>query len=267
MTNVKPSNDNNAIKVIAFVLEFQQEIDESTVDKLRVFYQNNAEIKKDLPREQLLHTMMIQMEGQQQVSNKQVVGGVAFDSLLANGSQEWSLSVRGNVVVVTCGRYTRWDQVWNQAKSYFSAVLPLLSDKTFKFITLEYVDEFFISNHNSEWKKELFNLESKYLPSNIHDLDGFWHSHHGFHLHEVQPVEQRVLNNIDIDYISDPGGHKLLIRTQHKSELLEAINYSENFMDETVDKIMNNNHTFNKELMVNLLSTEIQSKIKLETSS
>lgn len=266
MPNVKPCNEQNAIKVIAFAFEFQEEIEESLIHELILLYQNTDELNKSFPRKELLHSMTVQISEHGQQTQNQKLSGITFDRLMPNGTQELAISIRNNSVVISCGKYTRWNEIWEKAKSYFKIILPVLSDKTLTLVGFECIDEFIITDI-SNWKDELFNSSSKYIPSNISELVDLWHSHHGFLINDNEPVEHKTLNNINVNYISETGAssiNKILIRTQHQSRLKLPVKYNADFFENIADKIMNKNHNFNKELMMDLLSDDMCNRIKLE---
>lgn len=265
MNYVEPSNERNAIKVVAFALEFIEEIEESLIYELIGLYQKNDRLKDALPRKELHQSVVLQLGGSQQATPKQA-GGVTFDCLSPDGTQKWAVSLRTNALIVSCAEYTRWDDIWLQAKEYFSLILPILSEKHFSLVALEYIDEFIIKNGSraSEWKDELFKEDSRYIPSNIYEIQDLWHSHHGFISNEQNDIT--TLNNVDIDYISEKGfvkTDKIIIRTLHKSKLIQPRLYDDNFLSEVVESILNTNHGENKTIMRDLLSNEMCSEINL----
>lgn len=269
MCNVNPCNDQNAIKIIAFAFEFQEEVNEDLVQELVFLYQKTDALNKNLPRKELLHSMTIQISEHGQQMQNQKLSGVTFDSLMPDGTQALAMTIRNNSVVFSCGKYTRWHEVWETSKSYFKIILPLFKNKTFTLIGFECIDEFIITDV-SNWKDELFNSSSKYIPSNISELKDLWHSHHGFLITDKEPVEYKTLNNINVNYIAEsrvPLVNKIQIRTQHQSRLKSPIKYSEDFFENVAYKIMNKNHNFNKELMVDLLSNDMCQRIKLERNN
>ena len=266
MTKVNPCNDQNAIKIIAFAFEFQEEVEESLIQELILLYQNTDDLNKSLPRKELIHSMTVQISEHGQQTQNQKLSGITFDSLMPDGTQELAISIRNTSIVISCGKYTRWDEIWEKSKNYFKLILPLLADKTFTLVGFECIDEFIISD-TSNWKDELFSSSSKYIPSNIYELNDLWHSHHGFLINDNVPVEHKTLNNINVNYISESGVsliNKIQIRTQHQSRLKQPVKYSKDFFEDIADKIMNKNHKFNKELMVDLLSEEMCNRINLE---
>jgi uncharacterized protein (TIGR04255 family) len=264
MKFVQPYNERNAIKNVAFALEFKEEAEESLIQSLIALYQETEHLNTTLPRKQV-HSTTLYSEIPSIPTTSKNLGGVTFDRLTPKGIPEWSIFLGGNVLVINCGDYTRWDKVWVQAKKYLNIVLPLLSEKTFSLIALEYIDKFLISDiTEGKWQKELFKNDSKYLPSNIYTLEEPWHSRHGFFLKKDNEIGKIILNNIDVDYLI---GHEedslLMMRTQHKTELQTLTKYNNNFL-KNVELVIRESHDINKGIMKNILSKGACSEIDLE---
>lgn len=266
MSHVKPSNEQNAIKVVAFALEFIEEIEEALIHEVITLYQSNNKLKETLPRKELHQSVTIQLGSPQQATPKPV-GGITFDYLSPDGTQKWALSLTTNALIISCAEYTRWEKIWLQAKEYFSLILPLLSKKHFSLVALEYIDEFIIESDSppNEWKKKLFKEDSKYIPANIYETKNLWHSHHGFISNEVDD-DVNTIHNINIDHIQEQNlENKIIIRTLHKSQFLQPKLYDADFLNKIVEKIFNKSHDENKEIMGDLLSAEMCSEINLKT--
>lgn len=266
MNYVKPCNDGNAIRVAAFALEFPEGIDESIVAELIKVYHENDDLVEALPRKQINHALTLNLESPSNASVK-TIDGVTFDRLTSDGKQEWAIVLARNSIVVSCGKYTRWEDVLANVKRYFDIVLRVLDGRAISIVGLEYVDEFIISNHTEDWKGEMLNNKSKYLPSNIFELPDLWHSHHGFIVNGGSSNVNATLNNFNVDYLIEDQAisatHKVMMRIQHRTELKELEACSDDFFDRIALKIFKNNHTLNKDIMRNVLSKEMCVEIQL----
>lgn len=161
MPNVKPCNENNAIKVVAFALDFAREIDESIIKSAIAFYNQDQELNQDLTNLQTQESITVEINQGAQIQ-RQTLGGVVFEQLSEKGEVVWALQVRRHALSVTCTDYTRWDEnIWPKAKNYLSKILPLLQDIQIASTTLEYVDEFIV-NKDSSWKNELFKKKTNF---------------------------------------------------------------------------------------------------------
>lgn len=264
MSNVRPCNDNNAIKVVAYALDFAQEIDENLIKQVISLYNADEELNQDLTRSQPQQSFNIAITNGVQVQ-QETLGGILFENFAGGSEPVWSLVLRKNGLAVTCRDYTRWDSIWPQAKGYLSKIISLLNDIPVASTTLEYVDEFIIDNIHSAWKEELFKQDNSYIMNNVFNIKDFWHSHHGYFTQSESSSVDKVLNTINIEYVQEEPRKisKIVIRTQHKS-LISGILISDSFLNEVFSEIIENNHRFNKEILIDLLSDSVLESIKLK---
>ena len=263
MPNMKPCNENNAIKVVAFALDFVHEVDESVIKSAIALYNEDKQLNEDLANLQTQQSIIIEINQGAQVQ-RQALGGVVFEKLSEKAEVLWALQVRRNGLAVTCTDYTRWDNIWPQAKNYLSKILPMLNGIEVASTTLEYVDEFIIDEH-SDWKDELFQRKNKYLANNVFEVKDFWHSHHGYFSESSCESVEKVLNTVNIEYVVEEPKkiYKVAIRTQHKS-LTKEVSIQDAFLDEVFSKSIENNHEANKEILLDLLSHSMLKTIKLK---
>lgn len=263
MSNVKPGNANNAIKVVAYALDFVHEIDESTIKSAISLYNEDDSLNQDLTRVQPQESISIQINNGVQLQ-QQTLGGVAFERISDKATVEWSLQLRKQSLSVTCTNYTKWENIWTKAQEYLSKLLPLLSDVEVASTTLEYVDEFIINDISSPWKEELFKRDSTYLTGNIFDTKSFWHSHHGYFSECSCGNVEKVLNTVNIEYVEEQKKiNKIIIRSQHKS-LIQGIFIKDDFFNTVLNESIESNHKANKNILINLLSDSMLKEIDLQ---
>lgn len=265
MQNVEPCNSNNAIKVVAFAIDFAHEVGEQYIKDAINLYNQDADLNKELPHVQPQESIHIDITNGIQ-AQKQTLGAVVFENFSELNEPIWSIIIRRNGIAVTCRSYSRWDTIWPQAKEYLSKMLTLFVDKVqIGSITLEYVDEFLIQDISSDWKKDLFNNTTRFLTTNVFDVEDFWHSYHGYFSKSTNDHIVKVLNTINIEYIEEEPKslHKIIIRTQHRS-LTENIIIDAQFLDTIFSKAIDDSHQANKEIFVNLLSADMQKRITLK---
>lgn len=264
MQYVEPCNEKNAIKVVGFALDFAREIDEGVIKSAISLYNEDKELNEDLTNLQTQDSIRVEINQGAQIQ-RQTLGGVVFEKLSEKGQAEWALQVRRHALSVICTNYTRWDEnIWPKAKMYLSKILPILEDIQIASTTLEYVDEFIIDK-DTTWKEELFKKDNKFLPNNIFQVNDFWHSHHGYFSESSCPQVDKTLNTVNIEYIVEKPKkiHKVAIRTQHKSLTKDAY-INETFMDDIFSMSIENNHTANKAILLDLLSDSMLKTINLE---
>lgn len=260
MYNIKPFADANAIKVVAFGIEFTNRVDLPLVNSIIALYNNDTNLKESLPLMQPLNVTTIQISDGVQ-SQAEAIGGVQFLRLQKDGTVEMALKLQGNSLIVVCQSYSTWTEISSEALKYFSRLIPSITEQLINAITLEYVDEFITDDRSNKWIEELFNKDSKYICENVFDVDNFWHSNHGYFNTIEQNGEQiRVLNTVDINTIEETNNitkeirHKAIIKMRHKAETSSV---------DSLEEIMTNLHNTDKVMLKNLLTENIQEMIGL----
>lgn len=266
MGNIILQNSNNAIEKVAFIFVLSAQINDTVIKKVIANYQNSPEMIAKLPRCQPQNMISFQIGGmieQPQHIHSPMMNGVIFDTLLPDGRQKWFVNLANNFLTIGCSDYTRWDEVWATVKEYLDFFMPALEGNNIQEIGIEYIDEFRISDILQDWKKELFRKETDFIPNHIWAKDDFWHIHQGYFLNH----EHKILNNINMNYFSDDKmSHKVVIQTHHKTTCTNLIHITNNVSDVicAIEPIIEQNHLLNKEVMCNLLSSEICKRIQLE---
>lgn len=267
MSNVQPCKDQNAIKVAVFVFEFVKPLDITVIDNTIELYNADESFKKELPRVTPHNAITIQIVDGVQKASSNELNGVSFERFNSSGELEWSIRLIKESINISCYEYTRWDEVWSKVKEYFNRMEPILSVHDVSLVGIEYLDEFIINQKDSNWKKELFNTGSKFIPNHIFELNDFWHSHHGYFSNNIKSVlGNKTLNNVNIGYFNEENvTDKVHIRMQHKYRITQSgVKITEDFIINEAENIINSNHEVNKEILRNLLSIEMLKTIQLE---
>lgn len=268
MNNILPCNDKNSIDKVAFILTFLEPINDSMINQAINLHQTNRKIFDELPRMQLQNTLTLQVGEQVQFTPNSplALGGVIFDKVLPDGKSEWFINISNGSIIIGNGKYTRWDNIWEQAKNYILAFSSIFQGLTLASVSIEYVDIFTINTPTgNQWKNELFNQNSKLLPKSIWELDDFWHVHQGHFINKTY----KILNNINVNYSREDFGqqYKVVLSTQHRAILNSPITLSEDdTLVKEVEIYMQANHLLNKEVLCDLLSTDMCDKLNLRCS-
>jgi len=272
MNSIKLGNQthSNAIKNVAFIFMLSNKISQETFKNILAKYEASGEIKKKLPRKQNLNVVAVEINSsggvESKVHNMPELGSVSFSSWTPSGEQEWALNINDRLISINCGVYSRWDAVWREAREILSFFIEDICSYIVKEVAIEYVDEFAIDSSLSaaEWQKKLFATDSKFLPSNIFEMEDFWHVHQGYFINRNT---QKILNNININCMPDAIGavaKKVLIQTQHKVALLDNLPLTTSFIDTDIERYMQDMHLLNKETIGGLLTKEMCNKIGLK---
>ncbi len=238
MDIIKPYNDKNAVKIIAFAFSFLKRL---TLDEIDILIEkmNESELlnkefqKKDKQQE---ITMTIGPDGIPKPS--QSLGGLVYTKIEENKTT-WTLEINKDLLIITCRNYSRWRSISEISYCYIEEIFNMIPDNENRIanITLEYLDEFLVDTTN-EWKQSLFK-ESEYIPSHIYNLNDYWHFNHGYFLN-IPEVNDKVLNTIATNFFADEMDNmkeKINIRMQHKVIYNPAIGYNKEKLIETFEKL------------------------------
>lgn len=265
MTLVQPANEHNAIKIAAFAFALQPEsITHDILEHIQNHYNNQqfSDYNNLVPH----NSIVVNFTESNQKITSDALGGLSLLKVDGLGNKIWEIVIDKDAIIATCYRYTRWNEIFEQAKNYIKEILNLIN-KELKIIglTLEYIDEFTVLDHsNNSWKEELFLENTKYLPSHIFEISNPWHSHHGFFFNGRDPLNQKILINLNIEYvITNQSIYNLVIRSQQRSLLNSAVDFNETAMDTSINTAMVENHEINKNLLRDLLSEAALQSINL----
>ncbi|MCB4763525.1 MAG: TIGR04255 family protein [Sulfurovum sp.] len=269
MTLVQPANEHNAIKIAAFAFAVQPEsITHSILEKIQSHY--TAKQFSDYNNIAPHNSIVVNFTDNNQEITSDALGGLSLLKVDGHGNKIWETVINKDTIIVTCYRYTRWNEIFEKAKNYVKEILNLI-DKDLKItgLTLEYIDEFTVlNNSDNRWKKELFLEDTKYLPSHIFEVTNPWHSHHGFFFNGNELLNQKILINLNIEYvITNQSIHNLVIRSQQRSLLDSAIDLNQSKIDTSINAAMVENHKINKNLLRDLLSEGALQSINLGESN
>lgn len=191
----------NPIVGCGLAFEFDRQFSQETI---KAIGQLRSKFSKRLPRQQFQQMMMVPFGAaafpQGQESQKT---GVLFDRTRADGQQEVSLGISLNTVRYVTTSYTRWDEVWADARNLFQPVMDLVADGT-KLVTIvvEYTDRFLAKEadvHSFPVRSLL--KPSPFVATNIFDCDGFWHCNHGFFRSDASLPGGQLLENVNVSLV------------------------------------------------------------------
>ncbi len=215
MNYIKAYSNENAVKVIAFAINFSEKITDVKVHELINQIKSNEYFKKNFSKfeDQTQFSLVFGPDGAQQ-QTVTVNGIILYENQLL-----WSLTFNSDVILITCKKYNRWKEISIGAYAHLEHLIRIIdSGINISQVTLEYLDEFEILNPSERWKNELFNFSCKYLNPNLYTLTDFWHLNQGYFI-KLEGLENKLLDTININYFADQNDsfkHKLNIRTQHK---------------------------------------------------
>lgn len=261
MNFIKAYADKNAVKVIAFAINFNQKLSDKNITELisnikaLEYFTTNFSKAEDQTEMSFVFTP----DGAQQQTI--TTGGIVF-SHMENDQQIWSVTLNKEVILITCKKYSRWAEISSVAYEHFTALINAVEDTVnMAQVTLEYLDEFEVISPSESWKEELFDPNCNYLNSNIYMLNDFWHLNQGYFI-KLDELDNKLLDTININYYADQNDnfkHKVDIRTQHKL-LIEPV-MSINKLDYIQD-IFGKMHKHSKNIFESIIHNDVLDTFK-----
>ncbi|KEA51449.1 hypothetical protein DT73_17190 [Mangrovibacter sp. MFB070] len=261
MKIVSPLKENNSISSVAFALEVLDSASTHQIEALIKLFRENPELKNDFPRVKPTPVVSVQIGQQGGPNQVATLGGATFDRVFPDGKLEHRLIVRQDAIIYHCSNYTNWDKISVRAYQIFKQIQTTLSNVKVARTGLEYIDIFNVSDvKDAEWKVELFNRESSFLPRHVFECDYLWHVHHGF-FSTIQDLPGNCLNNINIDLKNTNSGNQLVIRSNHRYDFESPIFMGELDFSSQIPTYFDKKHGITKDIMKEILSSEMKKNI------
>lgn len=204
-----------------------------------------------------------------QVSPSPQVGGFTMQrsSGMPNAFAR-SIVVTPTNALIVVNDYSRWDAVKLDVDRYLDALLLVVGKlpKAVTSIGLQYTDVFNWQSDPSELVlTEVFEAATPYMVPNVlgENAPSMWHSHHGYFVEHLEPVQYRQLDNINVSRIETSGIHSLQILTSHKVQFAAALWQSGEKNRSKISDIFVKLHDANKVILRALLTEQVREKIKL----
>jgi uncharacterized protein (TIGR04255 family) len=248
----------HAVQSAAFALEWPSELGEAEIGAVSSAYEK---IKSSLPLVTPIQMVTFQMMGGQPGSTGTAPSGFLFSRPGPAGPAR-ALEAQRNRLVGQINDYTRWAPVWQEVKGWFNAIAPSIGNRLITHVGLQYNDVFHWRGAPDKLDlKQVFREGSPLLPAHVFTLDGLWHAHHGYFLDRKEPVQHRLLENVNINVVEELGQRSFVISTVHKAELSNVWGWDG--VSAFIDNLMDDLHKRNKATLASLLSDDAASMISL----
>ena len=250
----------HAVQSVAFGFEWTNEVSDAELAAVNVAYL--AQLRPSLPVAAGTQSMVVQIEGGIASMNAGAQGGWRY-SKPGHGGMARLLDVQRNRCVGQFNDYTRWNPVFKEAQKWFDTVGPELGPRQYTSLGLEYTDVFnWRADPQSLNLVEVFRTDSPYLPNNVFRQKGLWHVHHGFLSDRNEPgVENRLLENINVNLIEELGQRSIVITTVHRASFAGVWGWEK--LRALIAPMFEDFHARNKQTLSDLLTNEVLDKISL----
>jgi uncharacterized protein (TIGR04255 family) len=262
--HVIPARTHHAVQAAMFVLELPAQISSEILKASLAHYEQSVLLKELFPEKTQSLGVSIDLSTNTVTSTQSDnIQGLTFQRNSAEGQPELIFSIQGNQLAYTCNVYTRWSEVFNQAKEILNQFIPLICPVPgVAVIGLQYVDEFFVTGNLNEFNSAIvFSEDTKRLPLSVFHEKDFWHNHSGWF--ENAENDGRILNNLNISYY--PQQHD-----KNAIQLISAHRYmfktpisDKDLLENTIQDIFEKLHAGNKTMFKEILNIETSRSISL----
>ena len=275
----RPINSAHAIVECTVFVEFVPVFSRAVRDR---FVNNLAsQLQNDLPKtnvQKVLETAINIQDGQPSGTLKEELNGIELQRIKPDGALEWMLRTTENIISVHCLDYTRWDDIWLEAKKYLQLAFRQVrgSENFVNSIGIKYIDRFVYDGINEEYRvSDLFSEETDLISRRLFSPNPLWHSHTGW-FEDLVEIDSSCLNqlNIDATYANFSGlrkpvvtvEHNVILKTSSNSDSISSyLDYEgEDENNTKLDQIMHALHMVNKKVLSSLLNSEMKERINLD---
>lgn len=280
MSETTPIRKTNAIDEIAFVVQFEKDIDDKTLAQLMAL---KDELSSDLPYNEVINVFHTVFSAQGTGSSTSKPGGVVCAKKFEGEPSRfaWSVKIVSKNIVVTCSEYTNWKEVKEKALGFLAIVLKKLDleENPVAEIVFQCVDKFIYTGTPEQYQmSNVFNVESASFltphatqaPPGGRPYPYAWHINQGwFSSHE----DMQVLNNLSLNSQRKDDqsphettiSHLVAIRKSDRTSIRDKELLSGNGQESGyLEKAMEVAHTSNKQVLLNLLNEDMSKDVGLK---
>lgn len=178
-----PIKGRNAIESASFFLVLNQPVDPATTERLKRALE---QLKDELPgvAPQQLGFVINFVGGLPQPVAQAGGGALTRFASAIDGTHTWRAEANGNLIQVTCGDYTDFQEVWARAERYLRALASVVSpDIGVVEVGFQIVDKFTYQaglTENSYLVNELFRDDSPFVTGHARESGLLWHVFQGW---------------------------------------------------------------------------------------
>lgn len=201
----RPVHEAHAIEHLLATVHFDRPLDDNGIRSAR---ESMAQLQSELPGLNEIRGMGFQIGPQgvmplMQGGPTDVPDGLVRFLMDGRGVVLKELKVDRQSIVFRTQAYTRWDQVWSEARRYIHLLLPRLGVSNLSAYSLAYVDKFIWTGPAASAEPaSLFRPNSPYVVSRSLQATDLWHCHTG--RFEAVSAEVKRLEAVNLDCADEP---------------------------------------------------------------
>ena len=267
-TLVVPAAGQHAIEVMALAVEWGKPIGAEVFGEISSVYERSDVLRAFLPRVEQIQGVSLHFSDQGPAFSAGQPQGVQWSQHKDDGSPNWVVHIRSDLLSVSCMAYDRWNTIKPQALEVLSPIVDLVTTLGYPMqaVGLQYQDAFRVQTPSVKHATETLLLaESPWLSPRIWREEGPWHAHQGWF---SSGLGGRLVHNLlNVDAVVEAAECVFRINGQHRMLVLGAKGQgSLPLMPADVSSSLENLHTVNKRVLVDLLAEAVRTQIGLYVS-
>ena len=272
MLRYEPIRGSHAVQEAVFFIQFAPEINRAAFVNISA---GSADIEAILPNKSDIR--MLQFNGNEDGSSSFIEGVCGIEFVLKNeeGQPVWVMRFSSDSVSVHCAAYTRYDDVWAQARNLLLKALALVpTGHAISGVGMRYIDRFRYNPDAGHYDlADLFRTENRYVTPRCFDAGIRWHCHNGWFapvkgMDPARGFQAECLNQLNLASAEEvtPAGSSVMLTIDHNLTVqpnqLGEFNVSER-EHEWLDDLMLALHKDNKRTMAQLLTDTVCKRLNL----
>lgn len=259
----RPVNDRHAIQEVVFVLSFSRRF---SFEEMEAFAKAHDRWHGELPKLSRDGFTLVVAQGAAPLERP--VPGTSFEAFKQDGSPAWRMRADENWLAVNCLAYSRWADIWPEARSLLKRGAEMIAAEGNPVggLALQYIDVFVWEGAAADYKlRELLRENSEFIPRSIWGKGPVWHLHQGWYTEEGLPEGgRRLLDRMHLH--GQPAGDDHIVKFDNTLRLdLRQEVASEDLFEgnERVNQIFEQLHHENKQALAGYLTDAMRERIGL----
>lgn len=249
----KPISEKHAIDVASFIVVFERPFETNIIDSLPGLHER---LKADYPTFNLTKTMEVNVTGSEISQKVGLASGGLMQNLQPDGRPIWTLRVEGNMIVVSCTDYKRWEDISSKALNHIKAAIAFVKTDSNAVSSLihQIVDRFVTANKDEYNINQVFNTQSPYLTGQAIKAGKLWHVFQGW-FEDRQEFGGKLLNVLNLSTAESPANITITTTIDHAAHLrFSSPKALEELDDKFIRKAFDELHECNKSIIRQLLT-------------
>lgn len=258
---VRPIGKTNAIAEMAFVLRLARPLTAEEMARLDTVAVCLQTALPDVVKLAGL-TVVMPPTGEPEVRN-QPAAGLFLQRPGADQRPVWMLRVDEHSIIVNCMEYTRWAEIWPQARHFIATVLATVEADSIglRSGSLQVIDRFVYDDPPAIVQyalTDVFRDDCPFLTAQARASGHYWHVHQGwFEPFNIEAMSGRLLNVVNLSS-GDLPDQKLVTTIDHLAQAdLAEVDAGWALSEPGLDAMFNRLHDRNRLLLQSTLKSSM----------